>query len=165
MARAKQIPGLEPDDEFRTAAATVVAMRAREMFEEAHDVLDTSDIERVHDMRVATRRLRAVLEIFEACFDPAQHREVLRDVKLWKDANAVLAQANQRFPDDAELLFLEGVLLREAGDLRGAAAAFERLLTTTEGDHFASVDAALRGEKARRMLETISMDMGTSSSR
>ena len=36
----------------------------QELFEQAEGVLDTSDIERVHDMRVATRRLRAVLEIF-----------------------------------------------------------------------------------------------------
>jgi CHAD domain-containing protein len=86
MARAKKIPGLEADDEFREAAAKVVAVRARELFAEAHDVLDIADIERVHDMRVATRRLRAVLEIFEACFDPAQHREVLRDVKRLTDA-------------------------------------------------------------------------------
>ena len=31
-------------------------------------VLDVGDIERVHDMRVATRRLRAALEIFGPCF-------------------------------------------------------------------------------------------------
>lgn len=86
MARATKIPGLDADDRFRDAAATVIAVRAREMFAHAENVLDTTDIERVHDMRVATRRLRAVLEIFAACFDPAQHREVLRDVKHLADA-------------------------------------------------------------------------------
>ena len=39
-----------------------------ELAEHAEGVLDTGDIERVHDMRVATRRLRAALEIFEPCF-------------------------------------------------------------------------------------------------
>ena len=43
-------------------------MRADELFGHSEGVLDTSDIERVHDMRVASRRLRAVLEIFEPCF-------------------------------------------------------------------------------------------------
>ena len=39
----------------------------------ADGVLDTEDIERVHDMRVASRRLRAVLEIFAACFPEAEY--------------------------------------------------------------------------------------------
>jgi CHAD domain-containing protein len=37
-------------------------------------------------MRVATRRLRAVLEIFAPAFDTAQYKEVLRDVKALADA-------------------------------------------------------------------------------
>ena len=61
-------------------------MRAGELWEHSEGVLDTSDIERVHDMRVATRRLRAVLEIFAACFPRDQHREVLREVKALADA-------------------------------------------------------------------------------
>ena len=52
----------------RVAAARIVRVRAEELFDHAGGVLDTSDIERVHDMRVASRRLRAVLEIFAACF-------------------------------------------------------------------------------------------------
>src|SRR5205823_1681518 len=48
--------------------------------------LDTSDIERVHDMRVASRRLRAVLEIFAPCFPKAEFRDALRDVKALADA-------------------------------------------------------------------------------
>ena len=50
-----------------------VAVRAQELFEHADGVLDTADIERVHDMRVATRRLRAVLEIFAPCFPRKEH--------------------------------------------------------------------------------------------
>ena len=49
-------------------------------------MLDTEDIERVHDMRVASRRLRAVLEIFAACFPKAEYSSVLRDVKRLADA-------------------------------------------------------------------------------
>ena len=60
--------------------------RADELFEHAEHVLDTSDIERVHDMRVASRRLRAVLEIFEPCFPQGDFKTVLRDVKALADA-------------------------------------------------------------------------------
>jgi CHAD domain-containing protein len=56
------------------------------VFEHAVGVLDVSDIERVHDMRVATRRLRAVMEIFEAAFPKKQHRDALKAVKALADA-------------------------------------------------------------------------------
>jgi CHAD domain-containing protein len=49
-------------------------------------VLDTDEIEHVHDMRVATRRLRAALEVFASCFPRDVHREVLREVKALADA-------------------------------------------------------------------------------
>ena len=49
-------------------------------------MLDTADIERVHAMRVATRRLRAVMEIFAPAFPKKQHRRALREVKALADA-------------------------------------------------------------------------------
>ena len=86
MAKARQVPGLDGDDSFRVSAAKVVAVRGDELFEHSVNVLDTTDIERVHDMRVATRRLRAVLEIFAPCFERTLHRGVLGDVKSLADA-------------------------------------------------------------------------------
>ena len=86
MARARAVPGLDGAEPFRIAAARVVSVRTGELFDRSENVLDTSDIERVHDMRVASRRLRAVLEIFAPCFEPTLHREVLADVKSLADA-------------------------------------------------------------------------------
>src|SRR5215217_1029894 len=71
---------------FAEAAAATVAVRAEELFEHSAGVLDTRDIERVHDMRVASRRLRAVLEIFAPCFPASEFGGVLRDVKQLADA-------------------------------------------------------------------------------
>ena len=85
MAKAAPVP-IHADMTFAEAAAKTVAVRAEELWEHSEGVLDTSDIERVHDMRVATRRLRAVLEIFAPCFPRAQHRAVLREVKALADA-------------------------------------------------------------------------------
>jgi len=86
MAKAREIPGLDPAAPFAQAAAEAVSVRAQELFDHAADVLDTQDIERVHDMRVASRRLRAVLEIFAPCFPRDQHKAVLREVKDLADA-------------------------------------------------------------------------------
>jgi CHAD domain-containing protein len=86
MAKARDIPALHAQMSYREAAASTVAVRAQELFDHAEGVLDTSQIERVHDMRVATRRLRAVLEIYEPCFSRKALRDVLVDVKALADA-------------------------------------------------------------------------------
>ena len=86
MAKARDIDGLRADMPFAEAAAATVAVRAEELFEHSENVLDMSDIERVHDMRVASRRLRAVLEIFAPCFPASEFKGVLRDVKQLADA-------------------------------------------------------------------------------
>ena len=86
MAKAREIPGLEAELSYREAAARTVAVRAEELFHHAAGVLDMSDIERVHDMRVASRRLRAVLEIYEPCFPRKQLRAAIDDVKALADA-------------------------------------------------------------------------------
>ncbi len=85
MAKAADIEA-DPFEPYARAAARIVRVRADELFEHAENVLDTSDIERVHDMRVASRRLRAVLEIFEPCFPQGDFKTVLRDVKALADA-------------------------------------------------------------------------------
>ncbi len=86
MARARPIPGLAGTQPFREAAARVVSVRGEELWDHLGRALDLDDIEGVHDMRVATRRLRAVLEIFAPCFDRARLRDVLRDVERLADA-------------------------------------------------------------------------------
>ena len=86
MAKAREVPGLHAQLSYREAAAATVRVRAEELFDAREGVLDTEDIERVHAMRVATRRLRAVLEIYRPCFDADAYRPVLRDVKALADA-------------------------------------------------------------------------------
>jgi CHAD domain-containing protein len=86
VAKAKPIPDLSADRSYAEAAARIVSVRADELTENARDVLDTGDIERVHDMRVATRRLRAALEIFEPCFPAKAYSETLGEVKRLADA-------------------------------------------------------------------------------
>lgn len=85
MARAREVQGIEPDVPFGEAAAAALDVRAEEVFEWQVGVLDTSDVERVHDMRVATRRLRAVMEVFAPCFPEKRYRKALKEVKALAD--------------------------------------------------------------------------------
>jgi CHAD domain-containing protein len=86
MAKAREVPGLDGEITFAEAAKRTVEVRSQEIFSYTDSVLDTSDIERVHDMRVATRRLRAALEIFAPCFPKKEHKVLLSEVKRLADA-------------------------------------------------------------------------------
>jgi len=103
VARARPIRGLSPDTRFGDAAAAAVAVRAAEVFEHSAGVLDTAAIERVHAMRVSTRRLRAALEVFAVCFPRKEHKRLLREVKALADA------LGERRDPDVALLTLAGV--------------------------------------------------------
>jgi CHAD domain-containing protein len=112
---------VDADEAFATAAARAVRVRADELFAQEQGVLDTSDIERVHDMRVASRRLRAVLEIFAPCFPRADFKTVLRDVKALADA------LGERRDPDVHIAAMEAL----AGEVQvvnrpGVAALLER---------------------------------------
>ena len=50
--------------------------------------------------------------------------QVLRDAKLWADANTVLAQANKKFPDDVDLIYEQSMMFEKLNKL----ADMERLL-------------------------------------
>lgn len=86
MARAKPIPDMRGEEPFAAAAAKVVRVRTAELREHSEGVLDLEQIERVHDLRVATRRLRAVIEVFKPCFPKKARKAIVRDLKRLADA-------------------------------------------------------------------------------
>jgi CHAD domain-containing protein len=116
VARARDIPGLDCDQPLRLAAANMVGVRSEEVFDHSAGVLDLEDIERVHDMRVATRRLRAALEVFAPCFPPKRRRRALKRVRALADA------LGERRDRDVQIEFLEG-FARETPEEDGPALA------------------------------------------
>lgn len=138
MAKAREIPGLRPDMTFAAAAAATVRVRAQELIDHGDGVLDTTDIERVHAMRVASRRLRAVLEIHAACFPKALFRPVLRDVKALADALGA-----RRDPDVQLAAIAEFARALDAGEQAGIAV-FERELREDQARGNETLAAALQ---------------------
>jgi CHAD domain-containing protein len=124
VAKAKPITDLSAEDSYAEAAARIVSVRAGELTENAQGVLDTGDIERVHDMRVATRRLRAALEIFEPCFPAEAYAEGLAEVKRLADA---LGERRDRDVAIAALHAFNDQM--PSPDRRGVASLIERLQT------------------------------------
>ena len=122
MAKAREIEGFAEAGSFAEAAALAVETRTDELFSFGEGILDTSHIERVHDMRVASRRLRAALEIFAPCFPKSEQRAVLRDVKGLADA------LGERRDRDGQIVQLEGLSRSLApGDRAGLRDLIETL--------------------------------------
>lgn len=101
MAKARPVNGLTGDDSFAAAAAKITVLRAEELFEHRGRATDIADIEGVHDTRVASRRLRAVLEVFEPCFDKKAFRDVLNDLKK------LAGELGARRDPDVQIAWLE----------------------------------------------------------
>lgn len=122
MARAREVPGFDCEETFSSSAERVVAVRAAEVFEHSDGVLDMDDVEPLHDMRVATRRLRAALEVFAPAFPAKRHRKALKRVKALADA------LGERRDRDVAIEFLAG-FAGEAPEADRAAleALIERL--------------------------------------
>jgi tetratricopeptide (TPR) repeat protein len=76
------------------------------------------------------------------------------------EALRVCAAGREHYPDDAELLFVEGLVRRDGGDWAAAAGCWRRLVDGRDGDHFASIDAGLRGYKTRHNLALAYLRLG-----
>jgi CHAD domain-containing protein len=156
VARARKVE-LDCEAPFAVAAARVVEVRASEVFGHSEGVLDLDDVERVHDMRVATRRLRAALEVFEICFPAKRHRKALKRVKALADG------LGGRRDLDVEIELLEGFVADAVEDDRDALASLLADLRTRQeraNDDLAPFVAEKRLEKLRRRLAKLVREAG-----
>jgi CHAD domain-containing protein len=152
VTRAREVPGFDCEAPFGRAAARVVEVRAAEVFEHAEGVLDTGATERVHDMRVATRRLRAALEVFEVCFPRKRHRKALKRVKALADA------LGERRDRDVSIEFLEGFAVEAPGSDWAAIEALVGSLREEQSranEELAPYVARKRLKKLRRRLDKL----------
>lgn len=145
MAKAAPVP-VDPSERFADAGARIVAVRARELFAHAEGVLDTEDVERVHAMRVATRRLRAVLEVFAPAFPRKRHRRVLGDVKALADA------LGERRDPDVALEALDAFVAAAPANVRRGARAYAARVAERQASGNERLAAAL-DEMRRSDLE------------
>jgi CHAD domain-containing protein len=86
MAKAKEIVGLDCGASARDGIRLVLLSRLEEMCSYRAAALDWSDVEGVHDMRVASRRLRSALRDFLPYLRQRKLRHSKNDLKFIADA-------------------------------------------------------------------------------
>lgn len=78
---------LTPEEEpFAHSGRRKLKQRTRKMLELPDEVLKGEDVEAVHKMRVASRRLRATLDAYQSICDPKIFKRTYRQVKQAADA-------------------------------------------------------------------------------
>lgn len=63
--------------------------------------------------------------------------QLLRDVKQWGDANTVLASANQKFPDDADLLYEQSMMAEKLNRMDDMERLLRRVIELKPDHHHA----------------------------
>ena len=101
MAKPKQIPGIDCDAKAAAAIQRVATVRLEEMCAMRERALDWSDPEGVHDMRVASRRLRSALRDF---MPYVRKRRVSTSLQGIKDIADALGQVRDQ---DVAIIALE----------------------------------------------------------
>jgi len=66
--KAQVVKGLDPAEPFADAMARIVRVRLAEACAFAPAVLDEDEVEALHDLRIAAKRLRYILELSASCF-------------------------------------------------------------------------------------------------
>ncbi len=69
MAKPRPVKGLDPDRRIRPNARRVLAVRIDEVYSFDGLVADPSNVKELHDLRIACKRLRYLLEIFAIAFE------------------------------------------------------------------------------------------------
>ena len=68
MAKPRQVAGVRPHKRVRPNARRILAVRIDEVWAYGDDVRDPGRVTELHDMRIAFKRLRYLLEIFDVAF-------------------------------------------------------------------------------------------------
>ena len=123
---------------FAQSGARLLLERTYKMLEWRSEVLKHKDIEAVHKMRVASRRLRAVLDAYEVACDPKRFKKVYRQVK---DIADILGKARDT---DVIVADLQQQLAQASDDLQPALQWLIDRLSTYRQEHQTILEAFLQ---------------------
>jgi CHAD domain-containing protein len=141
---AKSPYKIVPQATFREAAHTAIEHQLDELMNNLEGTRSGVDIEALHDMRVASRRLRAAMSVFAAAFPEKQFKPLEREVARITDALGEVRDT------DVQIEFMQGI--RDAAppsEQVGLNAFLEHLSSERERHRVVQVKELNRLEKSR----------------
>ncbi len=125
--KARSIKRLDPDGSLADNAQRIVSVRLDELCSYMPTVTDPAKVTELHDMRIAAKRLRYVLEVTADCFGPYADK-ALRRTKDLQELLGDIHDCDEHAPE-VERLIAE-LRLQDEESLRVAAALDDDLDAT-----------------------------------
>ncbi|MEZ0293675.1 MAG: CHAD domain-containing protein [Solirubrobacteraceae bacterium] len=152
--KARAVPGLDPDGTLADNAERIVRVRLDELCSFMPRAADPEQIVALHDMRIAAKRLRYILELTAPCFGPYAEKAA-KQAKDVQDLVGEIHDCDVQIPETeafaARLLAEDAETLREAaGDAPDLDPGL--LARAPHAREHAGVAALLAHLRARREL-------------
>ncbi len=136
-------PGIEPDDPMSEAGRKTLRFHYRRMLDNEPGTRLDEDIEALHDMRVATRRMRAAFRVFGEYYQPKEAAPYLKGLK--RTGRALGPVRDLDVFRDKVRAYLSTLPESQQGSLDGflttleaqRKAARERMITYLDGEKYA----------------------------
>jgi CHAD domain-containing protein len=117
--KARKVKELDPDGPLRENAERIIEVRAEEVRSFSPAVLDPHNVEDLHDMRIASKRLRYVLELTAPVFGEGAEKAAKRAKKL-QDLLGEIHDCDVTIPRVER--HIAGLRLEDAAALRESAS-------------------------------------------
>ncbi|MBN1873506.1 MAG: CHAD domain-containing protein [Anaerolineae bacterium] len=143
-----QRPGLNPDDTMTEAARKIFRYHFQKMLVHEPGTRSGEDIEALHDMRVATRRMRAAFRIFGDYLDMQQMKPYLKGLRRTGRALGVVRDMDV-FMEKTQL-YLDGLSPKARPDLRPLIQVWELEYAHARAEMAAYLD----GKRYQQFKET-----------
>lgn len=146
--KARAVKKLEPAAPLGENAARIVMVRLDELLSFTPKALERESITEQHDMRIAAKRLRYVLEVTAFCFGPY----AATAVKRARDLQDLLGEIH-----DCDVMIPR--VLAHVDQLRARDAAMLRLLASGDTDLDPALSRGVPNRAAYRGLEVLAVHL------
>jgi CHAD domain len=144
--KARAVKGLDPETSLADNAERIVRTRLDELYSFTPKALNPKRVKALHDMRIAAKRLRYVLEVTGFCFGPYASTATKRAKEL-QDLLGEIHDCDEMLPRVRDVL--DELRQRDVDDLLDGSADFDDLP--------AGVAAAVRHRDAYGGLEVLAV--------
>ena len=133
MVKARPVKGIRCDAEVAESARLIIETRLEEMLSFAPWVDDMANIEEIHNLRIAAKRLRYSLELFRFALPSTagglidEVKEIQEQIGTMRDADVMVARVTSLLADDAGLRTERLLEIATAGKRGTIAQRHQRL--------------------------------------
>ena len=128
MAKALPLYAVNPQESLRSNAPLMLHTRLEELYQFAPYIQDPAQVEELHNMRIAAKRLRYTLEIFAPCFSGKDFD------KVYTQAKSIQEQIGEIHDRDVRGPLLQAFLEAHAHVRPEIRSGLERLIQTQQAE-------------------------------